>query len=67
MTPLEERFRALLRWYPPAWRERHGAVLLATLLDDAEARGLERPAAADAWSIRVHGAAERATPATAAP
>ncbi|QCR18463.1 hypothetical protein [Agrococcus sp. SGAir0287] len=66
MSALEERFRALLRWYPRAWRERDGEVLLATLLDDAEARGLEEPTAADAWSIRVHGLAARMTPATAA-
>lgn len=66
MTGLERRMRALLRWYPRTWRERHGEVMLATLLDDAEARGLDRPARADAWSIRVHGAADRANPATAA-
>ncbi len=66
MTLLEERMRALLRWYPRSWRERHGEVMLATLLDDAEARGLDEPTRADAWSIRVHGVAAHATATTAA-
>ncbi|SDH73042.1 hypothetical protein [Agrococcus jejuensis] len=66
MTLLEERMRALLRWYPRSWREQHGEVMLATLLDDAEARGLDEPARADAWSIRVHGVAAHASPTVAA-
>lgn len=66
MTLLEERMRALLRWYPRAWRARHGDVMLATLLDDAEARGIDEPTRADAWSIRVHGAAAHATGTTSA-
>ena len=66
MSPLEGRLRALLRWYPRSWRQRHGDVMLATLLDDAEARGRETPTRADAWSIRAHGLAERATPRAAA-
>ncbi|WP_144720621.1 hypothetical protein [Agrococcus jejuensis] len=66
MTLLEERMRALLRWYPRSWRDRHGEVMLATLLDDAEARGLDEPTRTDAWSIRVHGVAAHATATTAA-
>lgn len=66
MSPLETRMRALLRWYPRSWRARHGEVMLATLLDDAEARGLDAPTRADAWSLRVHGLSARATPMAAA-
>lgn len=42
-APNETAFRALLRWYPRAWRERNEAVVLGTMLDDAAARGIENP------------------------
>ncbi|WP_181059737.1 hypothetical protein [Pseudoclavibacter sp. AY1H1] len=51
----------LLRWYPRAWREENGEVFLGMLEDDAAARGAMRPGVAEAWSIRVHGLAERAS------
>ncbi|PPF86651.1 hypothetical protein C5E07_01575 [Pseudoclavibacter sp. RFBJ3] len=61
-APLSTRFERLLRWYPRAWREENGDYLLAVLLEDAVERGKTKPTLADAWSIRVHGLAARATP-----
>lgn len=58
--------RRLLRWYPRAWRERHGAVLLGTLEEHAEVRGRPVLTRADAWSVRVHGVAERLSPGAGA-
>jgi hypothetical protein len=40
-TP-ERRVERLLRWYPPAWRERHGAAM-GELLHDAIADGRDGP------------------------
>jgi len=58
MTGVDERsFERLLRWYPRGWRRRHGAVLVATLLEEAEARGRRTPTAADVRSAAVHGMA----------
>lgn len=54
-------YQSLLRWYPKAWREENGAVFLGMLEDDATARGAAKPGVAEAWSIRVHGLAERAS------
>lgn len=51
--------RRVLRWYPAAWRRQHGAVLLATLEELAEDRGGPALSRREAWSMRVHGAAER--------
>ena len=42
-APNESAFRALVRWYPRAWRERNEEIVLGTMLDDAEARGIETP------------------------
>ncbi|MFC7431344.1 MULTISPECIES: hypothetical protein [unclassified Agrococcus] len=66
MSPLERRLRDLLRWYPRSWRDEHGEVMVAMLLDDAEARGLAQPTGADAWSMRMHGVAAHASAASAA-
>ncbi len=62
---VEARYRRLLRWYPKAWRDRNGAVVLGTMLDEAEARGQERPDARLCVSAAVHGLAERLTPTLA--
>lgn len=51
----------LLRWYPRAWKREHGAVLLGLLDEQAADRG-RGLSAGEAWSMRVHGAAERFTP-----
>lgn len=54
-------YSKLLRWYPRSWREENGDVFLGMLEDDAAARGATKPGFTEAWSIRVHGLAERAS------
>lgn len=39
----EQRYRQLLRWYPRAWRAKHGEVMLGMMLDDARARERHAP------------------------
>lgn len=51
----EERFRRLLRWYPRWWRDRYGAALVGTMLDDAERRGRSAPSAGERFSAAAHG------------
>lgn len=55
-------YQRLLRWYPVSWRRVNGAVVLDTLEEHADAQGHTRPTRGEAWSIRSHGLAERATP-----
>lgn len=60
--PLNEgAFARLLRFYPKRWREDKGEEFLATLLEDARARGLERPDGALVRSAIVHGWGSRLT------
>lgn len=59
-------YRRLLRWYPAAWRRANGQLMLDTLEDAADAQGRALPSVGEAWSIRSHGLAERATPAAIA-
>lgn len=56
---VEARFRAVLRWYPRAWREQNGEVLVATMLDAAEAEGRTAPSASDHGNAALHGTAAR--------
>lgn len=56
----DEAFERLLRLYPKPWREANGEVFLATITDDARAKGLSRPDAAlwasaivHAWGMRL--------------
>lgn len=55
----EERFRRLLRWYPRAWRERSGEVLLGTMLDDAARQGRGTPSWAERLSAVGYGLGTR--------
>src|SRR5690606_15600149 len=55
----EERFHRLLRWYPRAWRDRNGDVLLATMLDDAERAGRPGPTPGERLSALGHGLGTR--------
>lgn len=57
----EGAFARLLRFYPKRWREDKGEEFLATLLEDARARGLERPDGALVRSAIVHGWGSRLT------
>lgn len=63
--PNEAAFRALLRWYPRAWRERHAEIALGTLLDDAEARGIEKPDASLRRTAIIEGLGARCNRRTA--
>lgn len=54
-----ERFARLLKWYPRAWRQQHGEVLLSTMLDDAEATGHTVPSAADHAAAAIYGLGSR--------
>lgn len=56
---LEQKFRRLLNAYPKQWRDRHGEVLLRTLLDQAEAEGRTKPTTSMRFSLITHGFAER--------
>ncbi|KQR25348.1 hypothetical protein [Microbacterium sp. Leaf151] len=58
-VPNERAFTRLVRCYPRGWRRRHGEVMLATLLDAAEADGRTSPTAAEAANAVLHGAAAR--------
>ncbi|MCW4385550.1 hypothetical protein OH146_07160 [Salinibacterium sp. SYSU T00001] len=56
---LEQRYRRALRWYPTRWRERHGEVVLSTLLDGADAEGRATPARGELLNLAVTGVATR--------
>ncbi len=60
-NPRRQRYARLLRWYPKGWREEHARLMLDTLDEHAQDRGIARPGIAEAWSIRAHGLGERAT------
>ena len=55
------QYERLLRWYPPSWRQTNGQLMLDTIEEHADASGRTRPSRAEAWSLRAHGLAERAT------
>lgn len=52
-------WRRALRSYPRSWRERHGEAMIGTLLDEAEALGLEAPSRRDRLSLLASGLAVR--------
>lgn len=53
------RFRRLLLWYPKAWRERNGVVLLDTMIEDTQRQGRTVPTASEEFSAIVHGLGTR--------
>lgn len=55
----QDPFRRLLRWYPRAWRERNGDVLLGVMLDAAEQTGRNTPSLSERWSVITHGLGTR--------
>ena len=57
------RYERLLRWYPAEWRRTNAAVVLDTFEENADRLGQLRPTIGEAWSLRAHGSAERASPA----
>lgn len=61
----ERAFAELLRFYPKRWREENGEDFLANTLEDARARGLERPDRDLVRSAMIHGWGTRLTPGLA--
>ena len=57
----EQLYRRQLRWYPRAWRETHGDVLLGILLDDAEAHGRLEPSIGERFAAARDGIGARLT------
>lgn len=59
MKAREDSFRRLLKWYPKLWREHNGAVLVSTMLEQAERDGRTAPSASERRSVVVHGLGAR--------
>ena len=57
MTWNRESLAGLLRWYPPAWRARYGAEMVALMVDDLDGR---RPSLRYRASVVVSGLGQRA-------
>lgn len=54
--PPDARFERLLPWYSKQWREKHGAVLVGTLLDQADSEDRAAPTVAEHVSAPFAGA-----------
>ena len=63
---IERRYRAALDLYPRSWRDANGNAMLATLLDEAEVEGRNRPGLAQLLNISVFALLERARSAVPA-
>jgi hypothetical protein len=59
MNDLERIYRMMLRWYPRAWRNKHGAALVDTLLSGAEGDHRARPSLHERFDIARAGLRER--------
>jgi hypothetical protein len=57
---LRAEFHRWSRWYPARWRHAHGAAMLGTFLDLAEAEGRERLTRSDKAALVLGGIAARA-------
>jgi cytochrome c-type biogenesis protein CcmF len=57
----QNQYARLLRWYPQSSRQEHAAIVLDSFEQHANDKGLTRPSLPEAWSIRAHGLAARAT------
>ena len=60
MTPLEQQYRRLIRWYSRGWRRHNGEALLGVMLDAAEAEHRDSPTAAERATVRTRGLLDRA-------
>ena len=58
-TERDDRFVRLLRWYPRAWRDAHGAVFLDTLREQSEHDGRAAPSRAETFAAVVNGLGAR--------
>lgn len=57
---LEDRIRRLLRWYPRSWRAVNEDVVVATMMDAAEAAGRSAPSRAERRAVVIEGLGMRA-------
>lgn len=60
-SDVDRTYRRALARFPKAWREEHSDVVLGMLLDDAEAKGLDKVPVAQRASLRLQAMAERYT------
>lgn len=51
----KRQYERALRWYPMDWRREHGPALVADLMDQDDARGRQRLAVGDRFSLAIHG------------
>ena len=58
-TGRDDRYVRLLRWYPRAWRDAHGAVFLDTLREQSEHEGRNRPSLSESFAAMVNGLGTR--------
>jgi hypothetical protein len=56
---LRSQYQRLLRWYPREWRRRNEAIVLGTLLDEAQEAGRDHPTAGDRRSLVLGGVVAR--------
>lgn len=58
---MERTYRRSLARFPKTWREEHSDIVLGMLLDDAEAKGLDKVPVAQRASLRFQAMAEHYT------
>lgn len=58
-TGRDDRYVRLLRWYPRAWRDAHGAVFLDTLREQSEHEGRTQPSRSESFAAMVNGLGNR--------
>ena len=58
-TGRDDPFVRLLRCYPKAWREAHGAVFVDTLREQSEHEGRTRPSRSESFAAMVNGLGTR--------
>lgn len=58
-TGRDDRFVRLLRWYPKAWRDAHGAVFVDTLREQSEHEGRTQPSRSEGFAALVNGLGSR--------
>jgi hypothetical protein len=54
-----DEYRRMLRWYPASWRAQYEDAVVATLLDQADARGDTGPTIGDRFAMAVGGLRKR--------
>ncbi|WP_104170628.1 hypothetical protein [Cryobacterium sp. M23] len=55
----DSQYRKLVRWYPPAWRERNEEAIVAVLMDEDDAEGRVGPTLSSRLALIAAGLYER--------